>query len=218
MPDIIPDVDAIPDSPQEMYFIKRSLRWLNDRLQELRVLVNELRSTVPATQVDLAQRLGVLERKVTALENAPAPDTSVAEFDKCHVSNNANQSIADSTLTALAFNTEEYDVGGMHDVAVSNTRITFKKTKKYHITANVIFATNATGIRQIRLQINGGAYIVMHNFDALASNETTLVASEDYSATTGDYVEVVVFQDSGGPLNVSFIDTRSPRFAAHELA
>lgn len=140
-----------------------------------------------------------------------------AELSKCHVFNNANISIADATLTALTFNSESYDVGGMHSTAVDTARITFPAAGTYTIIANIIFASNATGIRQIRFRINGATFILMHNFGAVTGNETTTGAVVDYLAAAGDYVECMVYQDSGGPLDVSFIDSRSPRFMAHKL-
>jgi len=98
---------------------------------------------------------------------------------RCRLTNSANISITTSgTAQALTFDTETYDVNGMHSTSVNTSRITVPSdgAGTYHITASVRFANNATGFREIQFRINGTTTIA-------ASRSTVNHATDDTRIT-----------------------------------
>lgn len=131
---------------------------------------------------------------------------------------NAAQSIPNGALTVLAFNNERYRVGGMHDTATNNSRFTLPSAGVYHVTFVGEFAVNATGVRQAALRLNGTTYIDAMSTNGNASIGTQVKLSTDYKFAGGDYVEVLVRQDSGGALNLSVAGNYSPEVTARWVA
>jgi hypothetical protein len=121
------------------------------------------------------------------------------------ITNTATQSLTNNTLTKITFNTasstpdiDSYDPQGWFDNA--NDRIVVGQPGFYNITANVGFATNATGRRLVQIQVNGsdrGSVQVA----ALSGATTLLIASTNVYLEATDYVEVHALQQSGGALN-----------------
>jgi hypothetical protein len=115
------------------------------------------------------------------------------------------QSIGNATATAITFDTENFDVGGYHDNATNNTRLTVPTGKGGYYTVNgsMGFQGNATGIRAVFLYKNG----TLLNLPGTIFSGTTSDVRCPYSYTlplaAGDYVEVFGFQTSGGSLTVS---------------
>jgi len=131
----------------------------------------------------------------------------------------ANQSIADSSTVALAFNSERYDTDSMHDTATNNTRLTCNTTGTYSITGSVQFAANATGRRLIQVRINGATVIATAGFNTVSGSfNTDIVVTTDYQLSATDYVELVAFQNSGGALNVLATSNYSPEFMIKRVA
>ncbi len=119
---------------------------------------------------------------------------------------NANQSIANNTLSALAFGAaDSYDTEGFHDTSVNNTRHTIPPGHggKYHFLAGIQWAASATGVRQLSLRVNGGGGTILGFviWDAVSSGPTLMQVVGDATLAAGDYVEVFCQQSSGGALN-----------------
>lgn len=134
----------------------------------------------------------------------------------CRVYNSAALSIATATFTALTFDSERYDVGGCHSTASNTGRLTAPSGGGgvYHITAHATFAANATGIRELRIRLNGATYIAALSDTAVsASGDHSMTVSCDYKLSATDYVEVVVYQSSGGLLNATFSGNVTPEFS-----
>lgn len=135
----------------------------------------------------------------------------------CRVYNNANQSIPDSIMTALAFDSEYYDTYGMHNTVLNNTRITVQNGGKYTIGGSVVFAANAVGVRALQIYKNNSTILAQEQ-DASAgaanTHRTVVVTSDEFVA--GDYVELRAYQSSGGALNVNYEDRSSPVFWAQK--
>lgn len=154
-----------------------------------------------------AARLGVLEEGVFDVSYAPA----------VRVFHNAAQSIANNAFAALNFNSERFDQAGnaastMHDTVTNNTRLTCRYAGVYQITGNCGFAASATGQRAIRIRLNGTTYISSDsrvNAGAVLIDTTTTTL---YPLAVNDYVELMVFQDSGGALNTNLNANYSPEF------
>jgi hypothetical protein len=135
------------------------------------------------------------------------------------VTHNANQSIANTTSVALAFNTEIYDTDTIHDNSTNNSRLTCKTAGLYHIQFNGAFAASAAGIRFASIVLNGTTTIANISAIALgAGGRIILYIATDYVLAVNDYVEVVVYQDSGTAQNLDAASAFSPIFSMTKLA
>lgn len=135
------------------------------------------------------------------------------DMPHARVYNTANLAIPNSTITALTFNSERYDTGGCHSTASNTSRLTVPSGGGgvYHLGASVNFASNATGTRAAAIRLNGATTLA--NVEVGAQSGTLgLVVSCDYKLSAGDYVEVTVYQASGGSLNVTTNSSFSPEF------
>lgn len=132
----------------------------------------------------------------------------------------AAPAIVTAVATALAFDTETYDVGGCHDPAVNNSRITCPAAGAglWTFSTGAEIAANAAGRRELSLRINGALYIATTRVPPTAADATRLAVSTEYRMVAGDYVEAVIFQSSGGNLNVTVADAYSPFLTARWTA
>ena len=128
---------------------------------------------------------------------AAAGFVGVSVFD----SNGLGQSISNTTYTALTYDSENYDTDSFHSTSSNTSRLTIPSGKggKYQINAYVNWDNNATGRRIFVLYKNGV-------YNKSLANET----SSGYLGQTGayvielvatDYIEIFVYQDSGGTRN-----------------
>ncbi len=121
----------------------------------------------------------------------------------CRVTKSGATAITTAVDTAAPFDTEALDTDGMHDNVTNNTRITPTTAGLYVVSSNGDFALNATGSRYGALRLNNTTYLaIAHLPSATASisgwlNPTTL---REFNGST-DYVELRVWQNSGGNLN-----------------
>ena len=124
-----------------------------------------------------------------------------ASFVGCRLTKSADQTISNATFTAISFNGEDFDTDGFHDNVTNNTRITIPSGKggKYLFTVSGYFADNATGTRTTALYKNGSlipkARCIWRREGLAISAVLSLVAT--------DYIELFVYQDSGGNLDVN---------------
>lgn len=119
---------------------------------------------------------------------------------QCSFGHSTTQNIATSTWTVLSGNTENYDTDGMHSTVTNNSRATVNTAGKYIIIAQSLFAANVTGIRQMRLIVNGSTSYDVANMNPVAGTGTRINGSRSLALSAGDYVEVEVWQNSGGNL------------------
>ena len=137
-----------------------------------------------------------------------ATAASGASFAGVACTTNANQSIGDSAYVVLNFNQEYLDVGGYHDTATNNSRLTVPSGKAgyYQAYFNINFAGNATNGaagRRAFIMLNGSvAALVNNQSDVSTTLIKGLTASRTFNLAVGDYLEVAVYQTSGGALNV----------------
>lgn len=117
------------------------------------------------------------------------------------VRHQSDQAIPDNTTHPLGFGTEVYDTDNYFTITTgSSTRLTVPETGTYLIVGNVFFEFNATGIRGIEIDKNGS--VLTENNNYLSVNGTVaLNVSGIELLNAGDYVELMAYQNSGGPLN-----------------
>jgi hypothetical protein len=127
-------------------------------------------------------------------------------FVGCFIYGTANQTISNATVTTVPFGAENFDSDGFHDNATNNSRITIPTGKggKYLVVAQSAFAANLTGFRQTRILKNGTA-VQISVANNNASNTVDLQNNISYilSLAAADYIEMAVYQSSGGNLTLS---------------
>lgn len=119
----------------------------------------------------------------------------------------ATQSINDVTDTAVLFDTgnaaESWDTDNFHSLASSSAQWAAPFTGYYHFDGGVGWAANATGVRDLWFELNADgikrAQVRQINLNATQTFQTT---SFDSYLTAGQYVRLMVRQNSGGALNV----------------
>lgn len=130
---------------------------------------------------------------------------------RCAVYHNANQSITNNTNTVLAFNSERWDTDGMHDTVTNNSRVTATTAGLYIIHGLVFWdGGSSVGLRDQYLRVNGATIIAEKAVPPAGTNVTAVTFGTDWYLNAGDYVELLVYQNSGGSLNVLFQNAYSP--------
>lgn len=135
----------------------------------------------------------------------------------CRVYNNAALTIGSGAITGLTFNSERYDTDSFHSTSVNTGRITFNRDGRYLITAHIRWASNATGYRQIYFRLNAATIIAMDHKLPVTGDVTSQFLTTIYDFVATDYIEVIVFQNSGGNLNVDSAGNYSPEIAVYRL-
>jgi hypothetical protein len=114
----------------------------------------------------------------------------------------ADWSLGDNAWTGVPWDTADLNLEGMW-LVVTPGRITCQVDGLYLVILNVKFNTNSTGSRQVGVRMNGSTYLVSTKvFNPSATNTTPVAALVLISLTAGDYLEGMVYQNSGGGLNV----------------
>ncbi len=145
------------------------------------------------------------EKRIGQLDARSGQALMARDIVSARLSHSTTQSINDVTWTILAFDTEDYDFGNLHQSA-ANTRITIRQDGRgpYSIGAFLQFATNATGLRRAHVKKNGTiATGSQAAAAALTGNITSLVLGWRELLKPGDYLEIQAHQSSGGALNVT---------------
>ena len=128
-----------------------------------------------------------------------------------------NQSISDSTPQALTFDSERWDTGALHSTSANTDRLTAPVAGKYLITAHIQWASNATGERQLRVHDSSGNVLAMDSRTPISGNVTRMSIATVVELTAADYVTIVVYQSSGGALDVANASRNSPEATITKL-
>lgn len=128
--------------------------------------------------------------------------------------NSAAISIPDITVTKLTFNSHRYDTANLHSLTTNNGRLTASVAGVYSITGQATFGAAAGTTRAI---------LIYHNGTTIIANAQLLIVGTAFSITTdyylavGDYVELALYQDSGGAVNATVNANFSPEFMMHKV-
>lgn len=138
----------------------------------------------------------------------------------CRVYNSSNFSVAHDVQTAITFNSERWDNGAMHSTSVNTSRITIPSGGggKYLIGGHVSYDSNATGGRSTLIVVNGSTIVAGHSDNALTALPLNHSISTMYPLSAGDYVELHVYQTSGGNLDIVAGGNYTPEFWAMWMA
>lgn len=122
--------------------------------------------------------------------------------DSVNVFNSTTKSVPTSTNTALGFDSENYDSNNLHSTVSNTSRLTIQTTGKYSIFGQVKWQSQTdTGYRGLTVMLNGVtplAEVDTPNINGIKVNQNV---NTQYKLNAGDYLELVVFQNSGGALN-----------------
>lgn len=123
-----------------------------------------------------------------------------------------DQSIPNATHTMLSFNTEIFDTDSIHDNVTNNSRLTCKTAGKYIIGCAVRWTERNTGFRWLGVRLNGTSWIVIKQRSAEADQRHYEILVTLYSLAVSDYVELDVYQNSGGALDCDTAVPQTPMF------
>ena len=133
------------------------------------------------------------------------PSTAITAAG-CSLTKSANQTITNATATAVSFDGENFDTDAYHDNATNNSRITIPTGKggKYVVSARATFASNITDQRRIQFRVNGSATNIdlFTSSTGVAGEPFTIQTTRFLSLAAADYVEMFVYQASGGNLTL----------------
>jgi hypothetical protein len=137
------------------------------------------------------------------------------------VFNSTNTGITSGSVLVLTFNSERYDTDNIHDPSTNPDafRLICRTAGKYLIVANVEWAPNASGTRQITIRLNGATGIgAVMSPASPAGLPTKQIATTIYDLAVNDYLELAVYQDSGGLLDIVSSANWSPEFMMSRIA
>lgn len=120
-----------------------------------------------------------------------------------YLTRTAVQSITNNAFTALSWDVEVRDPFGIHSSG-SPTVVTIPTPGWYAIVGQVVFDANSTGIRAITVVRDGATVVGEATAVAMTAPTTTVlnVSALQY-LDQGQTIELQVYQNSGGALNVA---------------
>ena len=117
-----------------------------------------------------------------------------------YVAKAADQSISNTTVTAISFDTETWDTGSFYSSGTDVT-ITAATAGRWDLYAHVDYASNSTGLRQCYIKVNG-ATVQTSGQNAVNGDDSRVNIQVPVALVNGDVVTLHVWQNSGGSLNV----------------
>jgi hypothetical protein len=114
---------------------------------------------------------------------------------------NANQSASDNTFTKINFDTESYDTDSCYD-STTNYRFTPTTSGKYFITSSLSLTSNQTGSIIPAIYFNGSE-VARGNSYLGNSTARGIVATTLTFNGSSDYVEIYVYQSTGGTRDIN---------------
>ena len=151
--------------------------------------------------------------KAWVLANMPAGGYT----DGARVTHSVNQSIPNSSWTALAFDTDVFDTDQIHDPVTNNSHLTCKTAGKYLIIGQATWATQAGGRRLAGIFHDTDGYIGWDESSLSVINSTSLNLSTVYELALNDFLQFKVFQNSGTPININASAIFTPVFSMQRI-
>jgi len=131
--------------------------------------------------------------------------------------NEGSQSVYHDTPKYLTFDSERYDTNNIHSTTENPSRLTCNTPGKYLISAHLHWSSNPTGIRYMRIMLNGSIILAAHGISPCITDVTVMEVTTIYELEQGDYVEVQVIQRSGTTLFVEPIPNGTPEFMMQRI-
>ncbi len=126
--------------------------------------------------------------------------------------NSGNISVPNTAWTIITLNSEHWDHNDLHSTVSNTGRLTAAVDGLYLIVAQLRWASNGTGIRGLRIELNGTVEIGKVQDDPNGGGATIQDATTIYPLDAGEYVQMLGFQTCGGSLNAERQVDHSPEF------
>jgi hypothetical protein len=176
---------------------------------------------ITATAADTPARLAVgTNNQVLTADSSTAtglkwasPASSTPTFVGVCVKQSVDQSISNTTFTALPWNQEDFDTDAFHDNSTNNSRLTVPSGKggKYLVSGFLCWDSDGNGTRELWVYKNGS------QFKQIRLSAVTKLTSQQISITMDlvatDYVQLYVYQDSGST-RTAFVGSVQAQFQA----
>jgi len=200
------DTDLVKDGAAAIRTLGSSIDTTTKALNPSTTLGDiEYRSSTANTNTRLG--IGSTGQVLTVSGGVPAWSTPTSTgFVGAKVYKSAAQSIANATFTALSFDSESFDTDAFHDNSTNNSRITIPSGKagKYAVQWQTVWAGNATGSRNTKIQKNGSDVALGIWMNALSGVDLTVTNNNAIlNLAEGDYLQVFIGQGSGGNLDAN---------------
>lgn len=116
----------------------------------------------------------------------------------------ATTAVANTTETSIDWTAEAFDVGNLHDLSTNPSRFTVPTGGDglYLVLAQAQWASDADGIRSIRIYVNG-ALVAQNDIPAGTTDALSFQAHALLSLVAADYVEIKVWHSAGASLNLN---------------
>ena len=114
----------------------------------------------------------------------------------------ATQTISNATWTAINFNLEFTDTDSYHDTSTNNSRITAATAGNFLVIGFVNMASHV-GVTRLAFRQDGSTYTWQqdgHNNEVLSQSLTVVGL---WAAAATNYIELMIYQNSGGAFNVN---------------
>ena len=163
---------------------------------------------ITATAADTPARLAVGTNGQVLTADSTASTglkwgTPGSAFSGVSVKDSGNQSISNSTYTAVTWNTEWFDTDAYHSTSSNTSRFTIPSGKAgyYFITGRLDYQAGSGGNRRALIYKNGssvaGASFIFGN-----NTEQTVQINTILNLAVGDYVELYTFQNFGSAQDI----------------
>lgn len=157
----------------------------------------------PSSEIDrLVDRIARLEERIADLQRTTGAWPVVPWVA---VEKSAPQSIPNNALTAVTWNVEVADAWEMHaGGALSKLTVPAGLDGVWRVSYGLQWDANSVGDRLAYVAVNGSfTRHAMSEIPMTSPGYCGLTGSADLELAGGDYVEVVVYQSSGGSLNIN---------------
>jgi hypothetical protein len=125
------------------------------------------------------------------------------------VKGSSNQGITNTTYTILPFNQETYDTSNFHDTSTNNSRLTIPSglSGYYYVYANLNWNGGTSGYRRQQIYKNGSTSAFEVDIAFSQDIWMNVHSSTTLYLTAGDYLEMRVYQTSGGTRSIHMGET-----------
>lgn len=124
----------------------------------------------------------------------------------CSLNRSTDLTVSNNAWNVITYDTENYDTDGFHSNVTNTSRITIPtgKAGKYQILTSVLWNTSAVGERYLSVTKNGTEVVRVFGGVPTSAGQfsQTLATIEDLAVN--DYLEMRVFQTTGGNLTALF--------------
>ena len=132
---------------------------------------------------------------------------SIAGRIACIVTHSTSQNTNTGAATGLDFDTNVYNPHSMHDAIINSSRIKLTSSGLYLIGADIQWSNSTAGsFRILDLRINDASVLppsTVPPFTTVGTAHRQHVSLLYQTASTSDWVTVVVTQDSGSTMSIS---------------